>query len=79
MARRQLFDAARARTVARIDYDDNAGPLLQTSVSGRLFQPSGAVGGLLAQAGTAPFRLVQRRLPRSGTGLVARGRRPDAP
>ena len=48
-----------------------------TSVSGRLFQPSGAVGGLLAQAGTAPFRLVQRRLPRSGTGLVARGRRPD--
>ena len=47
-----------------------------TSVSGRLFQPSGAVGGLLAQAGTAPFRLVQRRLPRSGTGLVARGRRP---
>ena len=50
-----------------------------TSVSGRLFQPSGAVGGLLARAGTAPFRLVQRRLPRSGTGLVARGRRPDAP
>ena len=47
-----------------------------TSVSGRLFQPSGAVGGLLAQAGTAPFRLVQRRLPRTGTGLVARGRRP---
>ena len=50
-----------------------------TSVSGRLFQPSGAVGGLLARAGTAPFRLVQRRLPRSGTGLVARGRRPDTP
>ncbi len=50
-----------------------------TSVSGRLFQPSGAVSGLLAQAGTAPFRLVQRRLPRSGTGLVARGRRPDTP
>ena len=25
-----------ARTVARIDHDDNAGPLLQTSVSGRL-------------------------------------------
>jgi len=49
-----------------------------TRASGRLFQPSGAVGGLLAQAGTAPFRLVQRRLPRSGTGLVARGRRPSA-
>lgn len=50
-----------------------------TSVSGRLFQPSGAVGGLLAQAGTAPFRLLQRRLPRTGTGLVARGRRPVGP
>ena len=49
----------------------------RTSVSGRLFQPSGALGGLLAQAGTAPFRLVQRRFPRSGTGLVARGRRPQ--
>ena len=49
-----------------------------TSVSGRLFQPSGALGGLLAQAGTAPFRVVQRRLPRSGTGLVARGRRPGS-
>ena len=36
-----------------------------------------ALGGLLAQVGTAPFRLLQRRLPRSGTGLVARGRRPD--
>ena len=48
-----------------------------TSASGRLFQPSGALGGLLAQVGTAPFRLLQRRLPRSGTGLVARGRRPD--
>ena len=48
-----------------------------TSASGRLFQPSGALGGLLAQAGTAPFRLVQRRFPRSGTGLVARGRRPQ--
>lgn len=28
--------AGPARTVARIDHDDNAGPLLQTSVSGRL-------------------------------------------
>jgi SAM-dependent methyltransferase len=47
-----------------------------TSVSGRLYQPAGALGGLLTRAGTAPFRLVQRRFPRSGTGLVARGRRP---
>lgn len=62
------------------DADADADTMQQlTSVSGRLFQPSGAVGGLLAQAGTAPFRLVQRRLPRSGTGLVARGRRPGPP
>jgi len=33
---RFLFDAARTRTVARIDYDDAQGPLLQTSVSGTL-------------------------------------------
>jgi uncharacterized protein len=33
---RFLFDAARLRTVARIDYDDPSGPLLQTSVSGSL-------------------------------------------
>ncbi len=65
--------AAPAATSAQPDADTMQ---QLTSVSGRLFQPSGAVGGLLAQAGTAPFRLVQRRLPRSGTGLVARGRRP---
>jgi len=33
---RFLFDAQRQRTVARVDYDDSDGPLLQTSVSGRL-------------------------------------------
>ncbi len=33
---RFMFDAARTRTLARIDYDDNAGALLQTSVSGTL-------------------------------------------
>jgi hypothetical protein len=47
-----------------------------TSVSGRLFQPSAPSAGCWRRRGTAPFRLVQRRLPRSGTGLVARGRRP---
>ena len=33
---RLMVDAARTRTVARIDYDDALGPLLQTSVSGTL-------------------------------------------
>ncbi len=63
---------------ADADADADADRMAQlTSVSGRLFQPSGTLGGLLARAGTAPFRLVQRRFPRSGTGLVARGRRPQ--
>ena len=46
-----------------------------TSASGRLLQPTAALG-VLTRAGTAPFRTVQRRFPRSGTGLVARARRP---
>ncbi len=33
---RLMVDATRTRTVARIDYDDALGPLLQTSVSGTL-------------------------------------------
>lgn len=33
---RFMVDAARQRTVARIDYDDALGPVLQTSVSGTL-------------------------------------------
>jgi DUF1365 family protein len=33
---RFMVDATRTRTVARIDYDDALGPLLQTSVSGTL-------------------------------------------
>ena len=77
--RRSSVPAPVAETVpATADGAADADRMAQlTSVSGRLFQPSGALGGLLAQAGTAPFRLVQRRFPRSGTGLVARGRRPQ--
>ena len=33
---RFMFNAERSRTVARIDFDDLAGPLIQTSVSGEL-------------------------------------------
>jgi DUF1365 family protein len=33
---RFLFSADRSRTVARIDYDDQNGPLIETSVSGNL-------------------------------------------
>jgi uncharacterized protein len=38
---RFVFGGDRARTMARIDYDDEAGPLLRTSVSGEL-QPATA-------------------------------------
>ena len=46
-------------------------------VAAQVDEVRAALGGLLAQVGTAPFRLLQRRLSRSGTGLVACGRRPD--
>ena len=46
-----------------------------TAGSGRLMQPPAALA-LATQAATAPFRLVQRRFPARGTGLVARGRKP---
>lgn len=45
----------------------------RTSGSGRLLQPPPALA-LVTQAGTAPFRLAQRRWPGRGTGLVAVGR-----
>lgn len=47
----------------------------RTSGSGRLFQPSGAIG-VGTRLGTAPFRLLQRAFPGRGTGLVALARWP---
>lgn len=46
-----------------------------TSGSGRLFQPP-AAAGMAVQMATAPFRVLQRRFPDRGTGLVAVARRP---
>ena len=43
----------------------------RTAGSGRLLQPSGGMTGALTRWGTAPFRVVQRAFPRTGTGLVA--------
>jgi SAM-dependent methyltransferase len=48
----------------------------RTARSGRLFQPSSPVAGVLTRAATWPFRKVQRAFPRTGTGLVAWGRLP---
>ena len=47
----------------------------RTAGSGRVLQPPAALG-VLTQAGTAPFRLLNRSLPGRGTGLVALARKP---
>jgi SAM-dependent methyltransferase/uncharacterized membrane protein YbhN (UPF0104 family) len=54
-------------------------PEAQTAHSGRTLQPTSPVLGALIAAAIWPFRLLQRGLPRHGTGLVARARRPAAP
>ncbi|GIH20969.1 class I SAM-dependent methyltransferase [Rugosimonospora africana] len=46
----------------------------RTAGSGRLLQPSGGAYGAAARWGTAPFRIVQRAFPHTGTGLVVRAR-----
>lgn len=47
----------------------------RTAGSGRWHQPP-ALLGVATQAGSLPFRLLQRRLPGRGTGLLATARRP---
>ncbi len=46
----------------------------RTAGSGRLLQPSGGMTGALTRWGTAPFRVLQRAFPHTGTGLVALAR-----
>jgi DUF1365 family protein len=58
---RFLQSADATRTVARIDYDDVQGPLLQTSVSGRL-----------RPATSAALRAAALRFPFAGLVLLAR-------
>ncbi|MGV3571566.1 MAG: DUF1365 domain-containing protein [Ramlibacter sp.] len=72
---RFLLSPERARTVARIDYDDADGPLLQTSVSGELQPATAAVLraalwrhplltlGIVARIHWQALRLWRRRLP----------------
>ena len=57
---------------AGIDLDTMAE---MTSGSGRLFQPP-AAAATAVRLGTAPFRVLQRRLPDRGTGLVGLARKP---
>lgn len=56
--------------------DKDAAMAELTSASGRLLQPP-AAAGLAVQAVTAPFRVVQRRFPARGTGLVTLARLPE--
>jgi len=46
----------------------------RTAGSGRLFQPSSALQGAVTRWGTAPFRLMERAFPNTGTGLVVLAR-----
>ncbi|HUY46358.1 MAG TPA: class I SAM-dependent methyltransferase [Streptosporangiaceae bacterium] len=46
----------------------------RTAESGRLLQPSGSARGSAIRWGIAPFRVLQRAFPNTGTGLVVRAR-----
>jgi 2-polyprenyl-3-methyl-5-hydroxy-6-metoxy-1,4-benzoquinol methylase len=60
----------RRRLAARRD-----APLAErTAGSGRLLQPSSALQGAVTRWGTAPFRLMERAFPNTGTGLVVLAR-----
>src|ERR1700733_7195051 len=48
----------------------------RTAASGRLLQPASRRVGVATRYGTAPFRLVQRGFPDTGTGLIVRARVP---
>jgi SAM-dependent methyltransferase len=46
----------------------------RTAGSGRLLQPSSGLQGAVTRWGTAPFRLMERAFPNTGTGLVVLAR-----
>jgi glycosyltransferase involved in cell wall biosynthesis len=46
----------------------------RTAGSGRLLQPSGNIRGAATRWGTAPFGVLQRAFPNSGTGIVVLAR-----
>ncbi|MGD0245742.1 MAG: methyltransferase domain-containing protein [Streptosporangiaceae bacterium] len=46
----------------------------RTAGSGRLLQPSSGLRGRAARWGTAPFRILQRAFPHTGTGLIVLAR-----
>jgi SAM-dependent methyltransferase len=71
-----LLETVRARiSRRRLNRGSQATRAERTSGSGRLLQPSGLTG-FITRVGTAPFRLLQRAFPGTGTGLVVTARRP---
>ncbi|WP_402467317.1 methyltransferase domain-containing protein [Isoptericola aurantiacus] len=72
-----LLEAVRNRVARRRarSRDEAGSPAEQTAGSGRTLQPSSPVTGAAVAVAVWPFRLLQRALPRRGTGIVARGRR----
>jgi len=62
IGRRRLAMAAAASAAER------------TAGSGRLLQPSGVIRGEATRWGTAPFRVLQRAFPNTGTGLIVLAR-----
>jgi SAM-dependent methyltransferase len=70
-----LLEAGRNR-IARRRLAASAGQSLaeRTAGSGRLLQPSGGAIGAVNRWGTAPFRVMQRAFPNTGTGLVVLAR-----
>ncbi len=73
------LEAAR-NAIARRALDPSLDQAERTAGSGRWLQPPDALA-LATRAVSAPFRLAQRPFggTRLGTGLVARGRRPERP
>jgi SAM-dependent methyltransferase len=63
IGRRRLTSSAATQSVAE-----------RTAGSGRLLQPSSGARGAITQWGTAPFRVMQRAFPNTGTGLVVLAR-----
>lgn len=73
------LEAARNALGRRRSAATAAAPMsARTSASGRLFQPDNVAMGVVTQAATSPFRLLQRAFPGRGTGLVAMARKPAA-
>jgi SAM-dependent methyltransferase len=71
-----LLEAVRNRLSRDSVSEDGGSAQERTSTSGRVFQPTKALTGAIIGVGVAPFLVLQRMRPGTGTGLVAVARRP---